>query len=588
VPGLKRVVALLPSITPQNYDELRELLVEVLTCDPMAAADERSDETIAVIADTMFVNALRDEHRADLYAQLLRDLDTELGKSVSGAVIRQCQAQFEHVRDADGSTPVAPTLVQSDMFAAKQRANVSFLGSLYLASVVTERLVLCVLHDLLYADNRSTAGSLAGSSASDRMPTEHELELFAVLLKKVFCRLTREIQQTYLPGYLRTMRELSDSATPSLAMRSLIAFVENGWAVPARVTPRTSADAIGGVRHCDIAPTESCPNTSATPGSQAYPPSASRSLALAPAPAKNGRTMVPRRLKPSDPEAVGLSQEELDRAVLYECACLPSDDRLTGAASSNAYHNRGRRNRTPPALSVLERAADQVREELLAEEGARGKKKGKPDDRSRTTPSAPARKSTAPPNGTNDSGKAIAGAALSKADVKRAAAAAREAAAKAERHRQQREVTAAVKLGKDADRRRIAEEQAVAMAERKAAAAAAAVTDSHVDVSPCRRLDASDAGSEESASNDGDGAVEFDVNGETLRFSPRDEIAVTGNSSVYRATLGGSACAVKLWRAGKDKGSAKKEFAAQRELRHDNIVNTFACGTTMMGPLKHF
>jgi translation initiation factor 4G len=242
----QQVMGILARLTPQNYDVMRKMLCEL----PIR---QSTDEEIAMVVNTMYTKAVRpeDELYVELYAQLLTDLvkyTEEVGKRIRHAIIDQCQAQFQEpfelkdkdIFEEDGVTPIDATLLDRKMtvLKAKLRSNIKFLGYLFVFGMVNEKVINCVLYNLLYGHDHSTTGA-----RSKRKPKEHELEMFVDLLRKVIQHLAQKTHQTYLPGYITTVRALVNSSSLSQRIRFMLADLvelsENGWVDTRRARKKT-------------------------------------------------------------------------------------------------------------------------------------------------------------------------------------------------------------------------------------------------------------------------------------------------------------------------------------------------------------
>jgi hypothetical protein len=204
-----QVLGILGRLTPQNYDVLKKELLEL----PIR---QSTDDEITDVVKMMYNKAVRpeDELYTELYANLMADLVQHtgvqgVGKTIRKAIIDKCQHQFEQPfrltdqeRFDEEGNPVPDDELQAKtmQLKAKLRANIKFLGHLFISGMVNEKVVNFVLFTLLYGRD--------AEKQKKRKPEEYELEMFCDLLKKVVKHLTPKTLTEYIPGYMNSLDNL--------------------------------------------------------------------------------------------------------------------------------------------------------------------------------------------------------------------------------------------------------------------------------------------------------------------------------------------------------------------------------------------
>lgn len=228
------VLGILARITPENYDVMKEKLVEL-------PVRQSTDEEVTDVVKMMYTKAVRpeDELYTELYARLMADLVQHtgvhgVGKTIRKAIIDKCQQQFEkpyaltdeELVDEDGND-LKPEEIdfKKGQLKEKLRANIKFLGHLFLSGMVNEKVVNYVLFHLLYGKDSGA------TNRPKRKPEEYELEMFCDLLKKVVNNLSPKTLQEYIPGYISSLKNLLGKVSNRLRfmLMAVVELSENGW-----------------------------------------------------------------------------------------------------------------------------------------------------------------------------------------------------------------------------------------------------------------------------------------------------------------------------------------------------------------------
>eukprot|EP00672_Neobodo_designis_P013764 CAMPEP_0174854710 /NCGR_PEP_ID=MMETSP1114-20130205/31907_1 /TAXON_ID=312471 /ORGANISM="Neobodo designis, Strain CCAP 1951/1" /LENGTH=785 /DNA_ID=CAMNT_0016089421 /DNA_START=41 /DNA_END=2398 /DNA_ORIENTATION=- len=244
------VLGILGRITPQNYEAMKKELFDL----PIR---QSTDEEITDVVHMMYTKAVRpeDELYTELYANLMSDLVKHtgvqnVGKTIRKAIIDKCQQQFEkpfrladdELEDAEGN-PLPQEEIDSKkaQLKAKLRANIKFLGHIFLAGMVNEKVVNYVLFHLLYGRQEETT--------KKRRPEEYELEMFVDLLRKVVKSLSPKTLNEYIPGYMNSLENLMPKVSNRIKfmLQDLQELYKNKWvekrrAVPGRTTGPVKLD----------------------------------------------------------------------------------------------------------------------------------------------------------------------------------------------------------------------------------------------------------------------------------------------------------------------------------------------------------
>mmetsp|Transcript_26943 Transcript_26943/g.83390 ORF Transcript_26943/g.83390 Transcript_26943/m.83390 type:complete len:918 (-) Transcript_26943:299-3052(-) len=228
---------ILGRVTPQNYDAVKKELFDV----PIR---QSTDEEITDVANLLHTKAVHAENELTikLYATVIADLVKHAGvqndgKAIRKAVIDQCQQHFEkpprlaaddELEDADGTDPLPPEEIDrnSAQLKAAFHANVMFLGHLFLAGVVHEKVVVFVLFRLQHGHPREE------TTAEEYCPEECELEMFADLLRTVVTSLSRKTHTDYIAAYMKRVEalvpKLSGDRTKRM-LQDLQELYKNEW-----------------------------------------------------------------------------------------------------------------------------------------------------------------------------------------------------------------------------------------------------------------------------------------------------------------------------------------------------------------------
>lgn len=233
------VMGILAKLTPENYDKLKEELLAL----PIRQSEEGE---ITEVVKVMYEKAVRpeDELYVELYARLMADLvshyveqKSNVGQMIRKAIIDRCQMQFEQpfrlsddeLNDANGD-PLANDELEfkKSRLKDKLRSNIKFLGHLFVSHMITEKVVNYILFELLYGKSDPNA-----ARARKRKPEEYELEMFCDLLRKVVGDLSTRIKDEYIPGYMQSIQNLTQSNTMSnrikFMLQDLLDLQQNQW-----------------------------------------------------------------------------------------------------------------------------------------------------------------------------------------------------------------------------------------------------------------------------------------------------------------------------------------------------------------------
>ena len=233
-----QVLGILTRLTPENYTKMEEELL-------LLPIRQSTKEQIESVVNTIYMKAIRPEDApyVELYMKLVVALvnhtgtnGTGVGKTICRAIVENCQQQFEGSKfilkpedlvNPDG-TPCDPEEIEykKKMLKDKLKANITFLGHLYIHHLVQEKVVNLVLYQLMYGDqSRPPRGR--------HKPEDYEVEMFCELFKKVGPHLTtKTLQGDHWPTYIESMKTLSSTSNSMRIKFMLLDSLEiyaNGW-----------------------------------------------------------------------------------------------------------------------------------------------------------------------------------------------------------------------------------------------------------------------------------------------------------------------------------------------------------------------
>jgi hypothetical protein len=238
------VMGILARVTPENYDTVRgELLALPIKQSEQSEIDE--------VVKTFFRKSIRPEDQlfSEYYTRLIVDLiqyvgaKEHAGQMIRRAVVTQCQQTFENdnlLEDADRvaseSAPTAGATDEERELAAEEvnvrrkqvkdklKANITFLGLLFINGLVHEKVTTMVLFKLLYGD--------VNAGRRRREPQDYEVEMFSQLLLKIGPKITKEHTGKYMDQFKVTLKEIStthkEKRIQFLALDTLEA-IDNNW-----------------------------------------------------------------------------------------------------------------------------------------------------------------------------------------------------------------------------------------------------------------------------------------------------------------------------------------------------------------------
>ena len=152
---------------------------------------------------------------------LMGDLVTVqgVGRYIRKGLIRNCERQFEQLFELE----LAPADQIEEEQNELKKAYVDLLSQLFIRGILRETVVNDVLYHLIN-----------GNEPNAQMLVEFHLELFCSLLQNVGGRLSSEIDEQYVTGYIDTVREIAggrrmvSNRTVAL-MRKLLEGYSSNW-----------------------------------------------------------------------------------------------------------------------------------------------------------------------------------------------------------------------------------------------------------------------------------------------------------------------------------------------------------------------
>lgn len=245
---VNQVLGILTRLTPDNYSVLeRELLALPIK--------QSTKDQIEAVVKTIYLKAINppDAPYVPLYMQLVVALvnntgSSGVGKTICRAIVENCQQQFEGSKfilkpedmfRADGSECDDEEIEsKKKMLKDKLKANITFLGHLFLHHLVQEKVVNLVLYQLMYGDqSRPKKGR--------HKPEDYEVEMFCSLFCTVGAKLTaKTLEGSHWPTYIDSMRTLQNTTTSNrikFMLADALEFYNNGWVTKraAKATPMT-------------------------------------------------------------------------------------------------------------------------------------------------------------------------------------------------------------------------------------------------------------------------------------------------------------------------------------------------------------
>lgn len=225
------VLGILGKVGKDNLEKMKKELTDL----PIR---QSTDEEIQKVIQVIFNKSIDpdDGPFVPYYVKLVVHLISDIGENetagrlIRNAIIRQCQHTFENAEEAQAqlerdiaTLPAEEAEQRRNIFAAKQRANIYFLGLLFIHGVVREKVVLHILEWLLY-----------GSERKRRLPADYELIHFIDLLQTCGKHLSKEGQEL-VPKFRSVMEELMRTH-PQRRMQFLllnaVETIDNGWVRP--------------------------------------------------------------------------------------------------------------------------------------------------------------------------------------------------------------------------------------------------------------------------------------------------------------------------------------------------------------------
>lgn len=242
-----QVRGILTRLAPEKYEGLRDELLAL----PIR---QSSQEEINDVVQTMYSKAVNpaDAIYVEWYIRLIVELvnhanlpsndgkTNEVGKHIRKAILDRCQHEFERPfelkpedKDENGN-PLSDderSKHMGDNVEAKARlkANVVFLGHLFVNKLVLEKVVQIALYQLLYGKSNGDG------HPSKRHPQSYELEMFNALLRKVGPMLSAMTIDKFIKPFMDTIKQLSTNHKEKriqFMMEDLYNYWKNGWTDP--------------------------------------------------------------------------------------------------------------------------------------------------------------------------------------------------------------------------------------------------------------------------------------------------------------------------------------------------------------------
>nr|CCC92206.1 conserved hypothetical protein [Trypanosoma congolense IL3000] len=242
------VLGILGKVSSNNI----ELMKKELTDLPIRQSD---DEEIEEVIRVIFHKSIQPEDSifVQLYVKLIAHLISSIGDNepagryIRSAIIRQSQNMFEKAEGAQerlereiSSLPGDEAEQRRMSFAAKQKANINFLGLLFTHGLVREKVVLQILEWLLYGPERRR-----------RIPADYEIIHFMNLLLTCGKDFSKEGKEL-VPRFRSVLEELMHTHPQrriQFLLLNTLETIDNNW-VPrhgANAAPARSAqDNTGG------------------------------------------------------------------------------------------------------------------------------------------------------------------------------------------------------------------------------------------------------------------------------------------------------------------------------------------------------
>lgn len=223
------VLGILGKVTTSNLEKMKVELKEL----PIRQSTEAE---INEVIKVFFNKSTKPEDSCftDLYVQLIAHLISSIGEKepagrmIRNEVLRQCQHTFlnSSVKQAEMEAQAANLTAEEAefermQFSGKQKANIHFLGLMFVNQLVNPRVVRAVLDSLLY-----------GTGQRRHMPTDYSLIHFMELLQVCGPHLDRAFLQDPLPRYMETITDLSRNHPQKRIQFLLLNFIEaahNNW-----------------------------------------------------------------------------------------------------------------------------------------------------------------------------------------------------------------------------------------------------------------------------------------------------------------------------------------------------------------------
>lgn len=228
------VMGILSRVTPDNYEAIEEELKNL----PIRQSE---DSEIAEIINVFFKKAIRPEDSiyAPQYARLISALvkhieekerekaererregsdgipDRGVSKVIRSAVVNKCRDQYENLPELvelqsskKTDDPEATEAKRRDL-TAKLKANIGFLGQLFIHRLVAERVVIAVLYSLMW-----------GPQGTTRASEDYEVEQFSILLEVCGPHISQQNKDTYQESFITSLQEIAN--TPTTTMRTKV------------------------------------------------------------------------------------------------------------------------------------------------------------------------------------------------------------------------------------------------------------------------------------------------------------------------------------------------------------------------------
>ncbi|AAZ13215.1 Eukaryotic translation initiation factor 4 gamma type 5 [Trypanosoma equiperdum] len=243
------VLGILGKVSEDNI----ELMKKELTNLPIRQSD---DEEIEEVIRVIFHKSIQPEDSifVQLYVKLIAHLISSIGdnepagRRIRSAIIRQSQNMFEKADDAQGKLEREIAGLPEDEaeqrrmnFAAKQKANINFLGLLFTHGLVREKVVLQILQWLLY-----------GPETKRRIPADYEIIHFMNLLLTCGKDFSKEGAEL-VPHFRSVLQDLMHTHPQrriQFLLLNTLETIDNNW-VPrhgaAAAAARSSGDRGGNV-----------------------------------------------------------------------------------------------------------------------------------------------------------------------------------------------------------------------------------------------------------------------------------------------------------------------------------------------------